>query len=50
MIEIHTGRYSDALTTREQQKELDQIHSAVTHGINQGLKVNAGHGLHYENV
>jgi pyridoxine 5-phosphate synthase len=50
VIEIHTGRYSDALTAREQQEELEQIRSAVTHGVNQGLKVNAGHGLHYNNV
>lgn len=50
VIEIHTGRYSDAQTTKDKQKELAQIHSAVTHGINQGLKVNAGHGLHYDNV
>ena len=50
VIEIHTGRYSDAPTAREQQEELEQIRSAVTHGVNQGLKVNAGHGLHYNNV
>jgi len=50
VIEIHTGRYSDALTAREQQKELEQIRTAVTHGVNQGLRVNAGHGLHYNNV
>ena len=50
VIEIHTGRYSDALTAKGQQEELDKICSAVTHGVNQGLKVNAGHGLHYNNV
>ena len=50
VIEIHTGRYSDALTARGQQEELEQVCSAVTHGVNQGLKVNAGHGLHYNNV
>jgi len=50
VIEIHTGRYSDALTAKGQQEELEKICSAVTHGVNQGLKVNAGHGLHYNNV
>ena len=50
VIEIHTGRYSDALTAKGQQEEFEQICSAVTHGVNQGLKVNAGHGLHYNNV
>ncbi len=44
------GRYSDALTAKGQQEELEKICSAVTHGVNQGLKVNAGHGLHYNNV
>jgi pyridoxine 5-phosphate synthase len=50
VIEIHTGQYSDALTAKGQQEELEKICSAVTHGVNQGLKVNAGHGLHYNNV
>jgi pyridoxine 5-phosphate synthase len=50
VIEIHTGHYSDALTAGEQQEKLGQIRSAVAHGIDQGLQVNAGHGLHYNNV
>ncbi len=50
VIEIHTGHYSDALTAGEQQEKLGQIRSAVVHGIDQGLQVNAGHGLHYNNV
>lgn len=49
-IEIHTGHYADAQTVVEQQNELEKIHAAVTQGISQGLKVNAGHGLHYHNV
>jgi pyridoxine 5-phosphate synthase len=49
-IEIHTGHYADAQTAVEQQSELEKIHAAVTEGIGQGLKVNAGHGLHYHNV
>lgn len=50
VIEIHTGHYSDALTEREQREKLEQIRSAVVHGVDQGLRVNAGHGLHYNNV
>ncbi len=50
VIEIHTGHYSDALTEGEEQERLEQIRSAVAHGIDQGLQVNAGHGLHYNNV
>jgi pyridoxine 5-phosphate synthase len=49
-IEIHTGHYADALTAGEQQERLEQIRSAVAYGIDQGLQVNAGHGLHYSNV
>ncbi len=49
-IEIHTGSYADAQTADEQQNELERIRAAVTEGISQGLKVNAGHGLHYHNV
>lgn len=49
VIEIHTGHFADT-EGKEQQKELDRIKSAVKKGIDMGLQVNAGHGLHYENV
>lgn len=50
VIEIHTGRYAEAREEREVQSELERIQAAVLEGTRQGLKVNAGHGLHYENV
>jgi len=50
VIELHTGRYADAHDEAEQQRELLRIHDAVTEGVRHGLKVNAGHGLHYTNV
>lgn len=50
VIELHTGRYADAHDAREQQTELERIHASVLEGVRQGLKVNAGHGLHYTNV
>ncbi|MCX7185028.1 MAG: pyridoxine 5'-phosphate synthase [Nitrosospira sp.] len=50
VIEIHTGHYADAGSASAQQSELERIRVAVTAGIDQGLKVNAGHGLHYHNV
>ncbi len=50
LIEIHTGRYADARTEEEQQQELERVQSAVLDGIKNGLRVNAGHGLHYTNV
>ncbi len=49
-IEIHTGHYADARSMQEQQDELQRVRAAVTRGLDRGLKVNAGHGLHYENV
>ncbi len=49
-IEIHTGRYADAETEAEQQQELQRIAEAATYATQKGLKVNAGHGLHYHNV
>jgi pyridoxine 5-phosphate synthase len=49
VIELHTGRYADA-DGDEQLRELERIRAAVTVGVQQGLKVNAGHGLHYTNV
>jgi pyridoxine 5-phosphate synthase len=49
-IEIHTGRYADAETEAEQQAELARITEAAAYAHQRGLKVNAGHGLHYQNV
>jgi pyridoxine 5-phosphate synthase len=49
-VEIHTGHYADAPTTFTQKKQLKRIRSAVTYGNKLGLQVNAGHGLHYQNV
>lgn len=50
VIEIHTGRYADAGSAAEQQQEFERIVEAVRLGREQGLQVNAGHGLNYENV
>lgn len=49
-IEIHTGAYADAETEAEQQAELVRIIEGVKYAHSKGLKVNAGHGLHYHNV
>ena len=49
VIELHTGHYAD--TAGEQQAaELRRIRQAVEYGKRIGLKVNAGHGLNYDNV
>ena len=49
VVELHTGSYADC--EGEQQKdELERVTSAASYGQEIGLIVNAGHGLHYENV
>lgn len=50
VIELHTGRYADAENASDQKKELERIAHGVREGLRLGLKVNAGHGLHYTNV
>ena len=50
VIELHTGTFADARHEAEQMHELDRIKQAVVHGVNAGMAVNAGHGLHYHNV
>ncbi len=49
-IEIHTGQYAEAQTEEEQNLELARIIEGVKYAHGLGLKVNAGHGLHYFNV
>jgi len=49
VIELHTGSYAD-FTGDLKEKELFKIRQAVQYAKKVGLLVNAGHGLHYENV
>jgi pyridoxine 5-phosphate synthase len=49
VVELHTGSYADT-EGAEQQAELQRIVAAARHGHSLGLVVNAGHGLHYQNV
>ncbi|MDM8566509.1 pyridoxine 5'-phosphate synthase [Candidatus Halobeggiatoa sp. HSG11] len=49
-IEIHTGHFADAVDKKIAQQEYQRILTAVEHGVNAGLQVNAGHGLNYHNV
>ena len=50
VIEIHTGHYADLPSEAERQVEFERIKAAVDLGVELGLQVNAGHGLHYHNV
>ena len=49
-IEIHTGRYANAATPTEAEKERVTILNAVIFAKNIGLHISAGHGLNYRNV
>ena len=49
-VEIHTGSYADAPAEDERNEQLARIRAAARHAAGLGLKVNAGHGLHYHNV
>lgn len=49
-IEIHTGAYADATTSEAQQTELERIIQGAQYAAAKGLVVNAGHGLHLDNV
>jgi pyridoxine 5-phosphate synthase len=49
VVELHTGTYADA-SGIAQEEELSRVASAARYGDELGLIINAGHGLHYENV
>ncbi|MCK5818513.1 MAG: pyridoxine 5'-phosphate synthase [Psychromonas sp.] len=49
-IELHTGAYADEKNNSLKIAELARIASAATYAFNEGIKVNAGHGLNYHNV
>ena len=49
-VEIHTGHYADLDNAPARAAEIERIVTAVELASDMGLKVNAGHGLHYHNV
>ncbi len=49
VVELHTGAYADA-SGDAQTRELQRIVMAAEYGHDLGLVINAGHGLHYQNV
>ena len=49
-IELHTGSYSNAYGTQNEEVEFNRLKNAAKLAQELGLKVNAGHGLNYENV
>jgi pyridoxine 5-phosphate synthase len=50
-IELHTGAYAESFSDeKKRQEELQRLISGAQQAHNLGLKVNAGHGLNYENL
>ena len=49
VVELHTGAYAEA-SGASQVAELRRIETAASYGHGLGLVINAGHGLHYDNV
>ncbi len=48
-VELHTGRYANA-KGKGRRHELARLRTAAVFAHEHGLRVNAGHGLDYENV
>ena len=49
-IELHTGSYSNAYGTENEETEFLKLKNSAKLAQELGLRVNAGHGLNYENV
>ena len=50
VIELHTGSFAELTDENAAMEELTRIRAGVALGLELGLVVNAGHGLHYHNV
>jgi pyridoxine 5-phosphate synthase len=49
-IELHTGQYAEARDEAQQQAQLAILAEGCKSALFWGLRVNAGHGLTYQNV
>lgn len=50
VVELHTGAYAEAGDAADRRAELARITAAARRASAAGLRVHAGHGLHYHNV
>jgi len=50
VIELHTGAYAEARSASQIRAELSRLETGVKIAEDHGFRVNAGHGLNYENV
>ncbi len=48
-VELHTGSYANAKGA-DQERELKRLIDGAAHANKLGLKVNAGHGIDYDNI
>jgi pyridoxine 5-phosphate synthase len=49
-VELHTGTYAEAKGKARQLKELRKLKQVGKLAVDLGLRLNAGHGLNYDNV
>lgn len=49
-VEFHTGFFANAFQNGNYTKELNKLKEASAYAQSLGIKVNAGHGLNYDNV
>ena len=49
-IELHTGTYANTTNERQAKKQLDILAKAAVLAKSLGLRINAGHGLTYQNT
>lgn len=49
-VELHTGRYADAKTPKEQDREYHTLIESGRFTLEEGLLLHMGHGLTYRNV
>jgi len=49
-VELHTGAYAEAKVKTSRLKELRKLKGAAKLAVESGLRLNAGHGLNYDNV
>lgn len=49
-VELHTGSFANAATPADAERELQRLIRGAKQAHDLGLRVNAGHGINYENI
>jgi pyridoxine 5-phosphate synthase len=50
MVELHTGKLSNAFTEKIEAAELERLVDCANYATGLNLQVNAGHGINYRNI